>query len=219
MGVVERLKKKTMRVIISVLCAAVLVFSRHTLYASNQAAAVGTAVTTGYLNMREGPGNQLPDCADPFPPAQSLLCWMAPITPGFMCRPSAGKKGYCSRSYLKISDTVSTASSAVTGKALDNVRLRSGPGTSYSTLTTVPKGTTVKVVDNSNTGWVYTYIYSAVLRVTAAGSICPYRLRAVLQVGLPPVLPTQERHWIMCVSAQDLPHLFHPYNRSQGDHG
>ena len=48
----------------------------------------------------------------------------------------------------------SSGSTSYTGKALDNVRLRSGPSTSYTTLATVPKGTTVKVVDNSNKGWV-----------------------------------------------------------------
>ena len=151
-GVVERLKKKTVRVVISVLCAAVLVFSAIP-FMQQSVAAVGTAVTTGYLNMREGPGTNY-RILQTLSPGAKLTVLDGSDNAWVHLQTSAGKKGYCSRSYLKISGNTSSSSGNATGKALDNVRLRSGPGTSYTTLTTVPKGTTVKVVDNSNTGWV-----------------------------------------------------------------
>ena len=39
------------------------------------------------------------------------------------------------------------------GKVTDNLNLRSGAGTNYSILLTIPKGSTITVLDNTNSSW------------------------------------------------------------------
>ena len=45
------------------------------------------------------------------------------------------------------------ALAASTAKTTDYLNLRTGPGTSYRVIMTMPEGTTVTVVDNSNGDW------------------------------------------------------------------
>lgn len=45
------------------------------------------------------------------------------------------------------------AAATVTGKTTDSLNLRTGPGTNYSKVLTLAKGTTVTVTDNSNATW------------------------------------------------------------------
>ena len=48
---------------------------------------------------------------------------------------------------------VATVLAAQTAKTTDYVNLRKGPGTNYSVLFTIPKGSTVTVLDNSDDDW------------------------------------------------------------------
>ena len=63
---------------------------------------------------------------------------------------SKGTEGYVP---TKCINKASGSSIIMRSTTLDSVNLRSGAGTSYSVLTTIPKGTTVSAVDNSNLNW------------------------------------------------------------------
>ncbi|MGN1131360.1 MAG: SH3 domain-containing protein [Ruminococcus sp.] len=63
---------------------------------------------------------------------------------------STGTEGYVP---TKCINKASGSSILMRSTTLDDVNLRSGAGTSYSVLTTIPKGTTVSAVDNSNLNW------------------------------------------------------------------
>lgn len=63
---------------------------------------------------------------------------------------SKGKEGYVP---TKCINKASGSSIIMRSTTLDDVNLRSGAGTSYSVLTTIPKGTTVSAVSNSNLNW------------------------------------------------------------------
>ena len=58
--------------------------------------------------------------------------------------------GYCSTAYL---NALSGSKVTMNGVTLDEVNLRSGKGTSYSSLGYVPKNTTVSVVSNADEDW------------------------------------------------------------------
>lgn len=58
--------------------------------------------------------------------------------------------GYCSNDYL---NALSGSGVTMKGKTTDDVNLRSGMGTSYSSLAVVPNSTTVTVTSNSNEDW------------------------------------------------------------------
>lgn len=68
-----------------------------------------------------------------------------------------GKTGYISMQYTQKYTTSSTSSSSSSYKTTDNLRIRSGRGTSYKTLTTIPKGTTVAVSDIKDNWGKVTY--------------------------------------------------------------
>lgn len=57
------------------------------------------------------------------------------------------KTGYIYMQYTKKYTSSSSSSSSNSYKTTDNLRIRSGRGTKYKTLTTIPKGTTVSVTD------------------------------------------------------------------------
>ncbi|MGN0476963.1 MAG: SH3 domain-containing protein [Ruminococcus sp.] len=63
---------------------------------------------------------------------------------------SSGTEGYVP---TKCVNKASGSSIIMKSTTLDDVNLRSGAGTNYSVLTTIPKGTTVSAVDNSNLNW------------------------------------------------------------------
>lgn len=58
--------------------------------------------------------------------------------------------GYCSTAYL---NPTSDSGITMSGKTTSEVNLRSGKGTSYSSLAVVPSSSTVSVVDNSDEDW------------------------------------------------------------------
>ena len=59
-----------------------------------------------------------------------------------------GQKGYCSSNYLTATNEVPTVKKITTA----NLNMRTGAGTSYSVITTIPSGTVVDVLSTSN-GW------------------------------------------------------------------
>ena len=61
------------------------------------------------------------------------------------------KVGYVSNSYIKL---VTNTTTTVYKKTTDNLNMRTGAGTNHSIITTIPKGTSVKVLSSSN-GWDY----------------------------------------------------------------
>ena len=65
-----------------------------------------------------------------------------------------GKTGYVSNSYIKINGDWNSSSSSITGtrKTTDNLNFRTGPGTNYSIIATIPNGTVVDYYSESN-GW------------------------------------------------------------------
>lgn len=80
---------------------------------------------------------------------------------------SAGKQGWCSKSFLKISSSASsgsatvpapagtkTAASGLTAKTTDYLNLRSAAAASAKVIQTLSKGVTLTVLDNSNSKWV-----------------------------------------------------------------
>ena len=68
-----------------------------------------------------------------------------------------GKTGYISMQYTQKYTAPSTSGSSSSYKTTDNLRIRSGRGTSYKTLTTIPKGTTVAVSDIKDNWGKVTY--------------------------------------------------------------
>ena len=127
-----------------------------------------TATTTDYLNLREGPGQNYNVILTMSTGAKASVLdnsnseWVKVLT-------SDGKQGWCSRQYVTISasqanQTPSTpsdsdpqaGSDAVTGATVTAslLRLRSGAGTSYAVLDSIPQGTYLKVLEAPQSGWV-----------------------------------------------------------------
>lgn len=114
-----------------------------------------TAKTTDYLNLREGAGTNtrviltLPKNTTVSILDNSDAQWAKVETSG-------GKTGYCFKQYLSFSSSADQTSSAsgLTAKTTDYLNLRQESSLSGKILRVMPKGTTVKVLDNSNSGWV-----------------------------------------------------------------
>ncbi|QEY34359.1 SH3 domain-containing protein [Caproiciproducens galactitolivorans] len=145
------------------------VASGNTSSGSSSSASI-TAVTTDYLNLRQGAGTNFKvlvtiskgtaltvlDNSNP--------SWAKVQTPD-------GKQGYCSKQYLTFKNNSSSGSSSgtpsnsgsssnsstsgsVTAKTTSNLNVRSGAGTSFGIVMTLLNGTSVTVLDNSNAQWV-----------------------------------------------------------------
>ena len=65
-----------------------------------------------------------------------------------------GKTGYVSNKYIKINGDWNSSASSITGtrKTTDNLNFRTGPGTNYSIIANIPKGTVIDYYSESN-GW------------------------------------------------------------------
>ena len=63
---------------------------------------------------------------------------------------SSGTEGYVP---TKCINKASRSSIVMTSTTLDVVNMRRGAGTNYSVITTIPKGTRVSAIDNSNLKW------------------------------------------------------------------
>lgn len=123
-----------------------------------------TASTMDYLNLREGAGTNF----------KVVVTLSKGITVTVLDNTNAqwtkvktadGKQGYCSKQYLKFSNSGTTGNTtppdtttppnttALTGKTIASLNVRSGAGTSYGIVATLAKGVTVTVQDNSNAAW------------------------------------------------------------------
>ena len=115
--------------------------------------AAQTAKTTDYVNLRKGPGTNY-SVLFTIPKGSTVTVLDNSDDDWAKVKTSSGTQGYCSKEYLQISSSGGGSSTTTTtAKTTDYVNLRKGPGTSYSVLFTIPKGSTVTVLDNSNKDW------------------------------------------------------------------
>ena len=116
--------------------------------------AVYSVITDG-LKVRSGPGTEYA--------VQGVLDTGARVTgtisDGWLKFTYAGETAYCSAEYIEVStapEGVPDSSESKTYKTTDNLQARSGPGTTYSTLGTLEKGTAV--TGTVSGGWLkFTY--------------------------------------------------------------
>lgn len=126
----------------------------------SSSASSGTATTTANLNLRSGAGSNynilttIPEGKEVTVLDNSGSVWVK-VRYG-------SKQGYCSRQYLKFSSSGSSgssgsssgsSSSGKTAVTTVGLRLRSGPGTSYKTLTVLNEGVKLTVLSTSNASW------------------------------------------------------------------
>ncbi|MVB12370.1 Bacterial SH3 domain protein [Caprobacter fermentans] len=147
------MKKRTvLKKTISAVCAGCLVLFSFPLPFG---AASAKAKTTDYLNLRRGAGtntnviltiskNTTVTVLD-----NSDAQWAKVQT-------SDGKTGYCFKQYLSFSSgsTTTSGSAAVTAKTTDNLNLRQDSSLSGKILMVLAKGSSLTVLDNSNSSWV-----------------------------------------------------------------
>lgn len=137
---------------------------------------IGTAVTTGTINFRQGPGtnySKVTGCAQVPKGATVTLLEYTSSDNGWYKVIYGSYTGYLSAKYLKVTLTNNNAGSswntgwntgnnnsgssatATTGTTTGNVNFRQGPGTGYSKVSgcaKVPKGSTVTILEQTN-GW------------------------------------------------------------------
>lgn len=137
---------------VALLCAASLLLAG--VPAPTGAAAAATAVTTDYLNLRQGAGTN----------TEVLLTLGKNVTVTILdnsngtwakVKTSSGRTGYCCKDYLSFGgssgSSSGSAAAAVTTTALN---MRSGASLSSGILAILSTGTSLKVLDNSNSQWV-----------------------------------------------------------------
>lgn len=149
----KSLKKRIAAGAVSLICAAGVMI---TLPPAVSVAAAATAQTTDYLNLREGAGVD----------KKVILTLSKGVTVTVLdssnatwakVQTSGGKQGYCSKQYLSISGTASnsgSSSSGTTAVTTASLNMREGAGTTSKIIVTLPKGTSVKVIDSSNPSWL-----------------------------------------------------------------
>ena len=64
-----------------------------------------------------------------------------------------GNTGYVSKDYVKLNSSNSNPSSSNKGVASANLNLRKSTSTSSSIITTIPKDTTIEIIDKLSSGW------------------------------------------------------------------
>ncbi|MBW7573336.1 SH3 domain-containing protein [Caproiciproducens faecalis] len=150
----KNLKKRIVTGAISLVCAAGVMV---TLPPAVSVAAAATAQTTDYLNLREGAGLD----------KKVILTLSKGVTVTVLdssnatwakIQTSGGKQGYCSKQYLSISGTsagnTGSAATGTTAVTTASLNMREGAGTSNKIIVTLSKGTSVKVIDSSNSSWL-----------------------------------------------------------------
>jgi peptidoglycan/xylan/chitin deacetylase (PgdA/CDA1 family) len=135
--------RRKVRMFIALLVA--LVFISGGLYKKITVSAAENYVTTANLNLRSGPGTGYSILAV-IPKGTTVS--VESISGGWGKLTYAGKTGYSSMTYL----TLATAPTNDLRVTTANLNFRTGPGTSYSIIATIPKGTTVNVLSESG-GW------------------------------------------------------------------
>jgi len=124
-------------------------YGNYSGYASNTYLALKssgkTYYTTANLNLRTGPGTGYTILA--VMPKGSAVTVLS--TSGGWSRVTySGKTGYASASYL--STAPPSGSSIVVRYTTADLNLRTGPGTAYPIITTMPKGSSVEILDTSS---------------------------------------------------------------------
>lgn len=125
--------------------------------APGSGAGTGTALSTDYLNLRQGAGTNTAviltiskGTTVTVLDKDSNAQWARVRTPN-------GKEGWCSKQYLRFSTPSSgkqgTGGGKMTATTTAALNLRSGAGTQNSILLTLPKSTLVEITDNSNAQW------------------------------------------------------------------
>lgn len=121
----------------------------------NMTAFSATANTTETLNVRSGPSTSYSKIGSLSKGAKVII--VGKFSSGWYKIQYGSGFGYVSGSYLKniISGGTTTPDKdyIATGVTTDNLNVRTGRGTSYSKLGVIPKGTTVKIVENKVAGW------------------------------------------------------------------
>lgn len=135
--------RRKFRMFVALLVA--LVFISGGLYKKITVSAAENYVTTANLNLRSGPGTGYAILAV-IPKGTTVS--VESVSGGWGKLTYAGKTGFSSMTYL----TRSTAPTNDLRVTTANLNFRTGPGTSYSIIATIPKGTTVNVLSESG-GW------------------------------------------------------------------
>lgn len=155
----------------------------------------GVAVTTEYLNLRDGASTTnkiivtLSKGATVKVLDNSNASWTKVQT-------SDGRTGYCSKQFLKITaattpsttpaatpvtTTTPVSTSSTVALTTDYINMREGAGTNYKVTTTISKGITLKVLDNSNAKWA---------KVQASNGKTGYCSKDYLKITTPSATPT-----------------------------
>lgn len=133
-------------------------------FAARAATVTGKIIAPDGLNMRSGPGTSYGILVSiPFGASVTVL----DSSSSWYKVTYSGKTGYVLGQYVQITSTTPTPKPTAaptvigTGKitASAGLNMRSGPGTSYGILISIPFGATVSVLDISNSSW-YKVTYS-----------------------------------------------------------
>ena len=122
---------------------------------SSSGTSLGTATTTDYLNLRKGAGTSYAVVTTLSKDAKLTILDKS-NSKWYKVQTASGKVGYVSTEYLKIlssGEPVSGGDSLGTAVTTDYLNLRSGAGTSYSIVTTLATGTSLTILDMSNSKW------------------------------------------------------------------
>lgn len=136
--------RSKLKMIIAFLVALILISGG--LYKKVTVNAAQNYVTTANLNLRSGPGTSYAILAV-IPKGTTVS--VESISGGWGKLTYAGKIGYSSMTYLTLATSPSGSDLRITTA---NLNFRTGPGTSYSIIAVIPKGTTVNVLSESG-GW------------------------------------------------------------------
>lgn len=138
--------------VISVLCSFTILLSVFAIGTSGvSAAAVYTAKTTATLNLRSGAGTSYSSLGL-MDEGESVTLLASSSNGWIKVKAKSGKTGYCSTDFLAVKNGQNGMS--VTAKTTDYLNLRSGAGTSYSSLEVLSDGATATVLDNTDNVWI-----------------------------------------------------------------
>jgi uncharacterized protein YraI len=114
-----------------------------------QPSPAGSATTTDYLNLRNGPslGNRVLTVM----PARAKVTLTGQISNGFRSVSYNGWTGWASAQYLAVTNTTPTPTGTAT--TTDALNLRSGPSTAYTVLAVMPSRARVNVLGQSSNGF------------------------------------------------------------------
>lgn len=128
---------------------------------SSSGGSSGTAVTKANLNLRSG-ASLTAGIRTVLPKGTSLTVVDNSNSQWAQVKTGGGILGWCSKAFLDlsvskgspVSSGTQTGTGGVTAKTTDYLNLRRGAGTGNSVILTLAKGTSVAVLDNSNSQWV-----------------------------------------------------------------